>query len=132
MWRKLEVKLWIIANIIADPLRLITTSDHSKTNINHNSVGIGVIKTEGLICTCQGASCSCIGKNDAHCLWEEDGKCIEAINPSQNSKNVIFSFINNHQTYNFKEFPQILTKEFFFHRYLNDFSKFKLFIKQRL
>ena len=39
--------------------------------------GIGKIKTNGMICTCQGSACSCIGASDAHCVWEEDEQCIE-------------------------------------------------------
>ena len=39
--------------------------------------GIGNITTTGMICTCQGSSCSCIGKTEAHCVWEEEDRCIE-------------------------------------------------------
>ena len=59
--------------IYGDPLRL-------KYNRNENSnspPGLGTIKTKGMICTCQGVTCSCIGKNEAHCVWEEDEKCVD-------------------------------------------------------
>ena len=41
-----------------------------------------------MICTCQGSSCSCIGKNDAHCIWEEDDKCIDLDAVTENGMNL--------------------------------------------
>jgi hypothetical protein len=56
-------------------LRLKTS--HIATNGNEDP-GIGNITTNGMICTCQGSSCSCIGKSEAHCVSEEEEKCIES------------------------------------------------------
>ena len=56
-----------------DPLGII----FDQNTVDHSLFGIGTIKTEGMTCTCQGYSCSCIENKDAHCIWEQDGICID-------------------------------------------------------
>lgn len=64
-------------------------------NKNKNlSPGIGTIKTKGMICTCQGMTCSCIGKNEAHCVWEQDEICIESGALTSNGKHFRFQNIS--------------------------------------
>ena len=61
---------------------------HHTGNKAEDNTGIGNINTQGMICTCQGSSCSCIGENDAHCIWEEDDKCIELDAITENGMNL--------------------------------------------
>ena len=62
-----------LGEVNGDPLGIIF--DQSTTE--HSHFGIGTIKSEGMICTCQGYSCSCIENRDAHCIWELDGLCLD-------------------------------------------------------
>ena len=71
----------LLDQIYGDPLRLKTS--HIAYNGNEDR-GIGNITTTGMICTCQGSSCSCIGKSEAHCVWEEEERCIESEALGQN------------------------------------------------
>ena len=78
--------LFIPEGVYADPLRIMISNDNNVNGIHNGDLGIGTVKTEGMICTCQGSSCSCIGKNDAHCLWEDDGMCINSVDLNKNGE----------------------------------------------
>ena len=44
---------------------------HGQIRKGSTKRGFGHVTTEGLICTCQGHSCSCIGPKDAGCILQD-------------------------------------------------------------
>ncbi len=73
--------LFVSENIQGDPRR------HNRIGGRAHvpTLGFGTIDTEGMICTCQGYSCSCVGVKEAHCVLEDYNQCLDGETSFDNS-----------------------------------------------